>query len=337
MKKAVLFFMIACMLLICVGCAASEPERHPAEELLAQECAVREALAAAELPVTAQSICVTEAAPSDAEYLLSRKEASVSGPFVKVCGELNSNPIAAFFALVDQGLYESDGTLVESVFEYLDYYTEHDLMCELAERPGPALIKAYRSRCDEAELIRDVLTMSGQLEERCGIETLILEQMEELRSAGVRESEDEAVSYVYCICSNDFMADVLCVYVHHDEEEPLITDVEFQLLTLYYYTYRNGANYNEHSYDPEFSAAAQLFSLIDAVEKNLTGTSVFHQQAVLYYKTMNGGNVDIPTEYTIGDYRITLRQQYFDSTALGMRGDGIGYERAVLTTYRIRK
>lgn len=336
MKKVTLL-LIVCVLLGCIGYAGSEPTTRPAEEILAQEKAVRDVLEEADFPVTMQSVCITDAAPAHTEHLLSRREASVSYPFVKVCGELKSNPIAAFLELADQELYRFLYETEEWMWVYLEWIEDYSLLCQLEERPSFDTLKVYRNHRDEAELLRDVLQMSALLEDGIDMEEQILKATNDLRNLGFKKSKEEQVSYAYYVYSNDMFANVLCFYIHHKDEEEQISDVEFQLLTLSYNVYRENVTYDDNWFHIEFANEAQLLSLVDAVEMNLTGTSLFHQQATMHFSAMNGGGVDIPAQYTIGDYHITIQRQCYDTSALGSPRYGDGYETAVLTTYRIQK
>lgn len=335
--KKVAFILAICMLLGCAGCADTEAgiQSRPAEEILELEEDVRWVLETSEAAVTAKSVCMTDDAPAHTGYLLGRKEASVSYPFTKMLEEIPINPIVGFFELEDHDWYhflwerDEEGICLEWL-----YYDEFDELWKLKEEPGRDTVKEYRSHRDEEDFFRDVLQTSALLNDGIGLEEQILRKDANLDFTA---SEEEQVSYAYYVYTTDLFAQVLCVYIHHEEGREQIEDVELQLLTLNYHTDRENAPEDEDPFDLELGQEMQLLALIDAVEMNLTGASVFHQHATLHNSTMHGGSVVVPLEYSLGEYDVTIQQKYYESFAIGATKYGNGYERAMLTTYRIQK
>ena len=335
--KIVAFILAICLLIGSTGCADAEVgiQSHAAEEILALEEDVRWVLETSDAAVTAKSVCMTDDAPAHTGHRLSRKEASVSYPFVKMLGELPINPIVAFLDLEDHSWYHFCYENAEDgIYIYELYYDEYSELCKLEERPGLDTVKEYRSHRDETDFFRDVLQTSALLNDGIGLEDQIL--LKEVNLV-FTESEEEQVSYAYYVYTTDLFSHVFCVYIHHAEGQEQIEDVEFQLLTLNYHLKRENAPEDEDPFDLELGQEMQLLALIDAVEMNLTGTSLFHQQPTLYYSTMHGGSAHIPVEYNIGDYDVTIQRKHYGSFAIGTSRFGDAYETAVLTTYRIQK
>ena len=334
MKKVALLLAI-CMLLGCAGCADAEAgiQSRPAEEILELEEDVRWVLETSEAAVTAKSVCMTDDAPAHTGYLLGRKEASVSYPFTKMLEEIPINPIVGFFELEDHDLYSFTWEDDEIIFYELSH-DEYAELCKLQEGPVRDTVKEYRCRRDEEAFFRDVLQTSALQNDGIGLEEQILRKDANLDFTA---SEEEQVSYAYYVYTTDLFAQVLCVYIHHEEGQEQIEDVEFQLLTLNYNTYRENAPEDETPFNLELGQDMQLLALIDAVEMNLTGTSLFHLMSTMRSSAMHGGSADIPFEYSIGEYDVTIQRKNYESFAIGASRVGDGYETAVLTTYRIRK
>lgn len=333
--KKVAFILVICMLIGCAGCAGTGAgtQSRPAEEILKMEGDVRRVLQTSVADVTAKSVCMTDDAPAHTGYLLGWKEASVSYPFAKMMEEFPINPIAAFFELENHDLYSFTWEDDEIIFYELSH-DEYAELCKLQEGPVRDTVKEYRCRRDEEDFFRDVLQTSALLNDGIGLEEQILRKDANLDFTA---SEEEQVSYAYYIYTTDLFAQVLCVYIHYEEGQELIEDVELQLLTLNYNTYRENAPEDEDPFDLELGQDMQLLALIDAVELNLTGTSLFHLMSTMRSSAMHGGSADIPFEYGIGEYDVTIHRKNYESFAIGTSRIGDGYETAVLTTYRIQK
>ena len=332
MKKILSMILSAALLLSCCGCTVL-PELIPAQEYLGQQAAVEEALSAASLTKTGGVAYMTNGDPDHSAHLFSRKEASISYPFVKACEKLESNPIAAFFALKNAELFLLEYESTDTVYAYLDSVSSYNAVSEIAERPAMKNVKCYLSGRDEALFLRDVMETSAKTEDGIDLEEKILN----LNNSALHYSQQEQISYAYYVYETDLFANVLCVYIHHDDQGRQITDVEFQMLIMDYSESRQDAEYDSDNFYPCVNSMIQMMSLIDAIEMNLTGTSVFHQYTPHSWSNMSGGHLSIPASYTIGEYNITVSEKDYSSGAMGHGTGGVRRENVQLINYSISK
>lgn len=238
---------------------------------------VEQILAANWLDETALSTCVYD------PELMERKEVRGFGKHAKgfelagLCDEQRMNPVAAFWLLVEEGLYEKtpddSGVLPTPAFP-------------VPETEG----KTYPNTAEGArELLTDLLQTAGTVSDGLDLEKRVLGSDGEVNADQVFEVPGEC-RYAYFVCYGDRTAYFLCCYLRGGEQ---ITDAEFQLLSL---RYADGSGEDLEEIDAH--ADRQAAALMAAAERLMTGTSRADQGYV-------------PFDYTQGDYTAHLERFTF--------------------------
>ena len=238
---------------------------------------VEQILAANWLDETALSTCVYD------PELMERKEVRGFGKHAKgfelagLCDEQRMNPVAAFWLLVEEGLYEKtpddSGVLPTPAFQ-----------------PPETEGKTYPNTAEGArELLTDMLRASGTVSDGLDLEKRVLGSDGEVNADQVFEVPGEC-RYAYFVCYGDRTAYFLCCYLRGQEN---ITDAELQLLSL---RYADGPE--EELAEIDAHADRQAAALMAALEGLMTGTSRADQ-----------GHV--PFDYTLGDHTAHLERFTF--------------------------
>lgn len=262
-----------------VGTTAPELTEAPVHSGL-----VEQILAANWLDETALSTCVYD------PELMERKEVQGFGKHAKgfelagLCDEQRMNPVAAFWLLVEEGLYEKiadeSGVLPTPAFG-------------APETEG----KTYPNTAEGArELLTDLLRASGTVSDGLDLEKRVLGSDGEVNPDQIFEVPGEC-RYAYFVYYGDRTAYFLCCYLRGGEQ---ITDAEFQLLSLRY------ADGPEEDLD-EIDAYAdrQSAALMAALEGLMTASSRADQGRV-------------PFDYTLED--CTAHLERFTFTGDGETG-----------------
>ena len=229
------------------------------------------------LDETALSTCVYD------PELMERKAVRGSGKHAKgfelagLCDEQRMNPVAAFWLLVEEGLYEKtpddSGVLPTPAFQ-----------------PPETEGKTYPNTAEGArELLTDMLRASGTVSDGLDLEKRVLGSDGEVNADQVFEVPGEC-RYAYFVCYGDRTAYFLCCYLRGQEN---ITDAELQLLSL---RYADGPE--EELAEIDAHADRQAAALMAALEGLMTGTSRADQ-----------GHV--PFDYTLGDHTAHLERFTF--------------------------
>ena len=238
---------------------------------------VEQILAANWLDETALSTCVYD------PELMERKEVRGFGKHAKgfelagLCDEQRMNPVAAFWLLVEEGLYEKtpddSGVLPTPAFQ-----------------PPETEGKTYPNTAEGArELLTDLLRVSGSVSDGLDLEKRVLGSDGKLNPDQIFEVPGEC-RYAYFVYYGDRTAYFLCCYLRGQEN---ITDAEFQLLSL---RYADGPE--EELAEIDAYADRQAAALMAAAERLMTGTSRADQGYV-------------PFDYTRGDYTAHLERFTF--------------------------
>ena len=238
---------------------------------------VEQILAANWLDETALSTCVYD------PELMERKKLRGFGKHAKgfelagLCDEQRMNPVAAFWLLVEEGLYEKtadeSGVLPTPAFN-------------APETEG----KTYPNTAEGArELLTDLLRASGTVSDGLDLEKRVLGSDGEVNADQVFEVPGEC-RYAYFVCYGDRTAYFLCCYLRGQEN---ITDAEFQLLSL---RYADGPE--EELEEIDAHADRQAAALMAAAERLMTGSSRADQGR-------------IPFDYTLEDCTAHLERFTF--------------------------
>ena len=242
---------------------------------------VEEILQTKWLDETALSVCVYD------PELLERKEIRGFGKhangfeLANLCDEQRMNPVAAFWLLVEEGLYEK--TPVDS-----------DVLGTPSFSTPDAAGKTYPNTAEGArELLTDLLRTAGEIPDGLDLEKRILGSDGEVNEDQVFEVPGEC-RYAYFVYYGDRTAHFLCCYLRGGET---ITDAEFQLLNL---RYAEGPG--ESLEDLDAQADRQAAALMAAAELLMTGTSRADQGR-------------IPFDYTLADHTVHLDRFTFTGEA----------------------
>lgn len=170
------------------------------------------------LDETALSVCFYDSA------LLEQKEVQGFGKqangfeLANLCDEQRMNPVAAFWLLVEEGLYEQKDD-------------ETNVLMNPAFPAPKAQGKTYPNTAEGArELLTDLLHYAGEVSDGLDLEKRVLGSDGKVNADQVFEVPGEC-RYAYFVYYGDRTAYFLCCYLRGEGN---ITDVEFQLLNLRY-------------------------------------------------------------------------------------------------------
>lgn len=170
---------------------------------------------------------------------------SRTGALAELASRRKVNPIAAFWVLVSEGLYERDGEKPGlPIFD-------------LKELPSQEKMKYSYTDAGAEALLTDFLTLAGQMADGLELEQAILGPDGAVDPGQVLLSEQDGCRYAYFARIAEGSSQILCFYLRGDE---WITDVEFQLLHM------TGGT------DPE-QGNGQAAALAAAAELLMTGTA----------------------------------------------------------------
>ena len=263
------------------GTIETTAARQPSAPAEAKGGIVEAILEAKWLDETALSTCVYD------PELLERKTVRGLGKhasgfdLANLCDELRMNPVAAFWLLVEEGLYQktedASGPLGTPAFA----------------APG-AEQKTYPNTAEGArDLLTDLLKAAGEAEDGLGLEKMALGSDGKVNADQIFERPG-VCRYAYFVCYGDRTAHFLCVYFRGGET---ITDLEFQLLNLRY-----ASGEPEDLRDLDAHGDRQAAALMAAAELLMTGASRADQGS-------------IPFEYTLNEHTANLERFTFTGEA----------------------
>ena len=238
---------------------------------------VEQILAANWLDETALSTCVYD------PELMERKAVRGFGKHAKgfelagLCDEQRMNPVAAFWLLVEEGLYEKTPD-------------ESGVLPTPAFQPPETEGKTYPNTAEGArELLTDLLRAAGTVSDGLDLEKRVLGSDGKVNPDQIFEVPGECW-YAYFVCYGDRTAYFLCCYLRGGEQ---ITDAEFQLLSL---RYADGPE--EELAEIDAHADRQTAALMAAAERLMTASSRADQGR-------------IPFDYTLEDCTAHLERFTF--------------------------
>ena len=324
--------MIVCVLLTCPGCGMDAPAELTESPVLTEP---EESFRLATVEKMLANISLTKTtAPIMVGYQLDTEPYYFYGANVaQAMMERESNPIALFHNLVDQGLYvreeQSDGFAAQ-VRRYSDEEKE------AAFRPIPdVLCWDEREETDAETLLCEVLRMSSFVEENAGMSAALLNVYENTTVDTFEYSPDDKCYYNYSIeCNGYSHAHILAVYLR----EPTDTyghfnDVEIQFMRLYF----RDACYAGASWAAEYAEQdweTQTAAIICSLEKLMAGESILDQVEVSTSFYDECALYQLPGSYELGEYKVEISSAKYDCP---LADDGFSYEGALLVNYRIRR
>lgn len=179
---------------------------------------VEEVLMSSRLDETAMGQCVYDADLNGSENTAGAGKKAMGYTLAGLCDEQRMNPIAAFWLLVEEGLYEKSPD------------ASGKLNVPASDRPDREKRTYAYSAEGARELLTDLLTAAGEISDGLSIESKLLGTSGAVAKSRVFEAPGDCY-YAYFVCYGDRTAHILCFYLRGTET---ITDVEFQLLNLRY-------------------------------------------------------------------------------------------------------
>lgn len=276
------------------------------------------------LTKTSSSYCVYDNDPYAAGQGRGMAEESVLYEMIGYVREQGVNPVSAFLALYDRGLFTGigeagDGLLIEQ-YDALEEPREMDWSQDWETR-------SYEYSAEgAAELLEDAVKLSGSIGSGSGLERKLLDVEGRLNGC-VYDSRREDCLYSYHIEYSDAGATVLCCYFRSGDSRT-ISDVEFQLMFCEYIADGQWAGSSAFFRRLEFSRRQQFAALATAMDHILAGRCGDRERREDSY----GSLVLIPESYSIGERSVTAGVRSY----LGKETESGDAEAVELYHYRIR-
>lgn len=214
----------------------------------------------------------------------------------QLAAERKMNPIAAFWVLVTEGLYDKTEDAADA------------MTAEPFAVPEQTA-KTYAYTGEGARLlVTDLLTLAARMEDGLELEPGLLGPEGAVRLEQMALAQKEGCYYGYFISGGERSTHILCIYLRGDQKGEWITDVEFQLLNL-----RSAQGSAEALAQLDRRGDTQAAAFIAAAELLMTG------------QTQAGQGV-IPFTRQVTSFTATMERFHF--TAEGEAG--------TLTNYRLR-
>lgn len=258
-----------------------EAETQPAvQETLAKDALsrVEQALGRYPLDETAMASCIYDGMLNAGDSTTGAGKSANGYALAQLCDEQKMNPVAAFWLLAEESLYEYSPSGEETI-------------------PVPAFTLPLQARKEypftaegARELLTDMLTLSASVGDGLQMDSRVLGENGKVDSYQIFREKGECY-YAYFVFYGERSAHFLCFYVRGGE---LIDDLEFQLLNLRY-----AAGDEEDLERIDQYGDRQAATLMAAAEQLLTGTSRADEGRIALSYTCDGANV------TIGRYDIT--------------------------------
>ncbi len=262
--------------------AAPSEEKAPEDQVrgLVAQILDREKLAA-----TKTTPLVTEPAMAASEGTEGLAGASHGRALAEELAQRAVNPVAAFWELVYEGLYErkkdESGVLNTVSFRHPDHSAkQYDYTAEGA-----------------GALMADLLALASQIDDGVALEQAVMGE-----SAQVFHSQSEECYYGYFSCTADRVSYILCIYLRGGAQ---IDDVEFQLLYL-----RHASGASEALARMDYGSKKQAAALMAAAELLMTGKN-------------RAAEGEIPFAYEVGGWNASVGR--FDFTGDPDRGSLTNY------------
>lgn len=201
-----------------------------------------------------------------------------------------ANPVAAFWELVSEGLYEKQKD-------------ESNLLPTSAIQTTEQTANTYEyTAVGCRQFITAMLTLASGMDDGVGLELALLGDNLSVEPDQVFQSREEQCRYAYFSCTADRVSYILCVYLRGEEQ---IRDVELQLLYL-----RHASGDSEALARMDDDAKKQAAALMAAAELLMTGKT-------------RAGEGQIPFAYEVGGWNASVER--FDFTGDPDRGSLTNY------------
>lgn len=304
--KKILFLLILCVLLNCTGCGAAS---------LSEMDQYRQMLKEVQLEKTAAPLVLGEDLDDGA------LEHTVGAPLVQEMARRESNPIALFLEMVDQGIYsreyQTEGFQVKA-------WCYEDAPTGKTFNPIPEvqpMVFGEEPRWEE--LMGQALRMSALVDDGVSVESALLNQLENGSGWNIAYSEKDGCAYSYYICYGQEYAYILAVYYRN-------TEVEVQSLWLAYKTGGYAGCGTARMY-AQNEWTTQTAALLCSLEKLIAGRSMLESSFV---GTDEFETYELPGSYWLDEWHVEITDYNYGSELLD---SGDYYDRAELVNYRISK
>lgn len=227
---------------------------------------------------------------------VGQPDASAVHALARIAEERKMNPIAAFWLVVYEGIYDkkedTSGVLDTEAFS-------------VPEREGERY--AYTDE-GALQLLTDLLTLAAGIPDEVELETAVLGANLSVEPDQISFSGKDDCRYAYFSCSSEYVTHILCFYLRGDARGEWIDDVELQMLSMRHADGDVGAL--EMIAD---RCSAQTAALMAAAELLMTGKT-------------RAGDGAVPFAYEIGGAKAAVERFTFT-------GDD---QQGSLTNYRLR-
>lgn len=227
---------------------------------------------------------------------VGQPDASAVHALARIAEERKMNPIAAFWLVVYEGIYDkkedASGVLDTEAFS-------------VPEREGERY--AYTDE-GALQLLTDLLTLAAGIPDEVELETAVLGANLSVEPDQISFSGKDDCRYAYFSCSSEYVTHMLCFYLRGDARGEWIDDVELQMLSMRHADGDVGAL--EMIAD---RCSAQTAALMAAAELLMTGKT-------------RAGDGAVPFGYEIGGAKAAVERFTFT-------GDD---QQGSLTNYRLR-
>lgn len=258
---------------------------------------VKKVLDARKLDETARSYWVWNPDLNPQAEAQGTAAASQGWALAQLAAERKMNPIAAFWELVAEGLYQKTED------------TSDAMTAEPFSVPEQAA-KTYAYTGEGARLlVTDLLTLASGMEDGLALEPGLLGPDGAVSLEQVSLAWEESCYYGYFISGGERSTHILCFYLRGDKNGEWITDVEFQLLNL-----RSAQGSAAALAQLDRRGDTQAAAFIAAAELLMTGQT-------------QAGEGEIPFTRQVASFTATIERFHF--TAEGEAG--------TLTNYRLKK
>lgn len=260
-----------------------EAETQPAqEETVPQDALTRveQALGKYPLDETAMASCIyDDTLHADDDTTGAGKDANAHA-LASLCDEQKMNPVAAFWLLADQSLYEYSLSGEETIS--VPAFT----MPIQARKQYPFTAEGT------CELLTDILTISSSIEDGLQMDSRFLGENGKVESYQIFHEKGDCY-YTYFVFYGERSAHFLCFYTRGGE---LIDDLEFQLLNL---RYAEGDAESLERIDQY--GDRQATALMAAAEQLLSGSSRADEGRV-------------PLRYTCDAYKVIIERFHIEGS-----------------------
>ena len=247
--------------------------------------------------------------------------------YTNTCVQYRMNPIAAFFKLVNNGMFFKVGNKRNFHIEKIDAFDEDYVFKNLAQDVIPQEYLYTAGGCDL--LMQDLMNLRG-----INGASLLLGS---LKSSTMNSdfmfyySVPDHCYYTYCVINEGQGMAVLAIYIR-SKDSHYISDVEMQFLTGSYEIdgyagigIASGVRRNIINFD--------MISVISSLEQLMTGTAFLDDGGMEL--SLGSIDMDIPFSYALGDYQASLSVEDYEKNHEVYAAPSGEYCRAI--NYRIKK